>query len=193
MSADHVIWRSVAGTKYCALGPLAGVPKQFQINQGISRADGFPKDARFEMNKRFPKQVALPDSALNAGGLVVVSGRLKDFIEARSPRDIEYLPVSIINHKGRNAGVPYWVLSPLAIVDCIDQGASDLMWNAIDPKSISAANKLVLDVKAIPADLLLFRMKFFEDLVVLRKDVADAIVAEGFTGVHFVRVDQFPE
>ena len=101
MSAQIVVWESQAGSKYCVLGGLLSVPDEYEISKGKSRADGFPDDARFTMDKRFPKQVALSDSLSNLERMVVVSPRLRAFIEATSPPSVEFLPVSIINHKGR--------------------------------------------------------------------------------------------
>lgn len=192
MSKGHVIWQSHPGTKFCVCDGLDGVPEQYQISQGISRAAGFPKDARFAMDRSFPKQVALPDCLSNADDMVVVSAKLEELLAGRGVRSVEYLPVGIVNHKGRRAKEPYFIVNPLVIVDCIDQAASDLQWNAIDPSSIASAGKLALDPARIPADLQLFRPKFMTELVVLRRDLADAVKAGGFTGLRFVEIDEYP-
>lgn len=191
MSARHLVWRTNPGKKYCGLQGLRNVPRQFEINRGISRAHGFPADAHFTMNKAYPKQVAVSDSLENMDDMVVVSAALRDFVETQAPRSLEILPVRIINHKGRDVGQPFWILNPLEIVDCIDQAASKVRFGALDPTEIVTYEKLMLDPSAIPADLLLFRPKFLEGAVMVRRDVADAIVAKGFTGLAFIEIDQF--
>lgn len=193
MSNGFVIWESESGSKFCVADALKNVPDEYEIKRGISRAKGFPKDARFEMDKRFPKQVALPDSLSNLEGMVVVSTRLKEFIEARSPRSVEYLPVALINHKKRDCGQQYHIVNPLAIVDCIDQDDSEIEFNEIDPTLIATVDLLVFKQKAIPKDLLLFRPKYLENAVVVRRDLAEAIKGGKFTGVSFTEIDEYEE
>jgi hypothetical protein len=193
MSTGFVVWESEAGTKFCSLGALRGVTDEYEITRGVSRANGFPSDASFQMNKRFPKQVALADSAHNRARMVVVSEPLKELIEGRTPPSVELLPVRIINHKGRDAGKPYWVVNPLAIVDCIDQTASRIEWNPIDPTMISCCNELVLDEAKIPPELVLFRPKYLETIVLVRQDLADAIEEGDFTGLSFTAIDEYVE
>jgi hypothetical protein len=188
---DYVIWQSVAGSSFCALNVLRGAPEPQQIRRGISRIKDFPDGAFFEMDKRFPKQVALADSLKNMDGLVVVSNSLKEFIAAQSPRDIEFLPIAIRDHQDKDTGAAYWILNPIAIVDCIDQSESTFEWNAIDPTMMSDCEVLVIDPKKIPADLLLLRPKHLEREVLVRKDLADQISAGKFTGLSFMKLSDY--
>ena len=189
--AGLVVWRTDPGLKYCVLGGLLNVPSKARIARGLSGADGFPRDAQFKMTKECPRQVALSDALENFGGMAVVGSALKDFVMAHSPKSVEALPVRVINHKGRDAGAEFWILNPLATVDCIDQGASQVIWNAIDPTQICGFKKFVLTDAAIPPDLLLFRPKFLEQRVIVRRELADAIRAKGFTGLSFAEADTF--
>ncbi|WP_437566357.1 imm11 family protein [Sorangium sp. So ce542] len=193
MNKGFVVWESDAGSKLCAANGLKNVSDEYEITRGVSRAKGFPEDARFEMDKRYPKQVALPDSLSNLEGMVVVSPRLKAFVEARSPRSVEYLPVALINHKDRDCGQQYHIVNPLEIVDCIDQDASKIEFNDIDPTLIAIVKRLVFKQNAIPEDLLLFRPKYLENAVVVRRDLAEAIEGGKFTGVRFTEIDKYRE
>lgn len=188
---DIVIWESNAEGKYCVLGVLQDVDKVYEIKRGVPRADGFPASAHFEMDKRYPRQVKLADSISNLEGMPVVSSRLKALLESRKPPAVELLRVSIINHKGRDAGAEYFIVNPLCVIDCIDKEKSEIKWNAIKPDKISGCLKLVLDLGAAGDDVLLFRPKHLEKIVAVRRDLADAITDGGFTGVNFTEVDDF--
>lgn len=186
-----VVWHSLAGSKYAGLGGLQGVGDEYEIKRGISRVKNFPKDAHFEMDKRFPRQINLADSIVNLDRMIVASTPLKEFIEAKRPRAVEFLPVSIYNHKGRVASGDYFVISPIEVVDCIDKSQSRFKWNAIDPTIMSSCSKLALDLDVIDPELLLFRPKHLASFVLTSAALAAEISAKGFTGVHFLRTDEF--
>lgn len=189
IDAPYVL-RTRAGSKYCGLGNLENVPKAFEIQFGMSRTAGFPADARYSMDQEFKKQVALADALWGVGDRVI-SAKLKTFIEARNPVDVEFLPVSIINHKGKVASADYFILHPVRIVDCIDQKSSTLKWNAIKPDLISSCVKLVLDLAAIPDDVLLWRPRHLEHEIFIQRGLADEMVAAGFTGLRMKEIADY--
>ncbi|MCC6559524.1 MAG: hypothetical protein IT372_41940 [Polyangiaceae bacterium] len=185
------VWRSRAGTKYCTLGGLRGIERVPELKRGESRADGFPADAFFEMSKKFPKQVALADSLSNLDGLAVVSKALKGFLEGESLVGVEFLPVSIRDHKGRVASADYFVVNPTRIVDCIDKDRSDISWNPMDVTRICGCLRFVLDVAAIDADVAMLRPKHLEVCVLVREDLAGEICDRGFTGTNLIKIEEF--
>ncbi len=185
------LWCDRTAGKYCVLDGLHSVPDSHEIQFGISRATGFPHDAHYCMDPEFKKQVALSDNLWGPGGDRVISAKLKDFLAARNPIDVEFLPVSIINHKGKVASADYSILHPLRIVDCIDQKNSAFKWNAIKPDLIGSCSKLVLNLAAIPENLLFWRPRHLEHDVFVQRNLADEIVAAGFTGVRFKEVPDY--
>lgn len=185
------IWKSRAGTKYCTLGGLRGVDRPQEIKRGSSRADGFPDGAFFEMDKKFPKQVALADSVSNMDGMVVVSKPLKDFLATKAFAGVEILPVSIHDHKGRVASSEYFIINPTVILDCIDKSQSQISWNPMDPALICGCLAMVLDAGATGSDVALLRPKHLELIVLIREALASEIDDLGFTGTNFVEVDEF--
>ncbi len=191
MSGDPVVWKWDVGERFCVLTGLKNVDDVYEISKGIPRARGFPKKACFHMDPKFPKYVALADNIDNLDRMLVVSRPLKEFIEERKPPDVEYLPISILNHKGKVASAEYFVVHPTHIVDCIDQKKSTFEWNSIDPAKISAWKKLVLDAKAIDWKHPLLRAKHLEYYVVVHSELAKAIAGAGFTGVRFVPMEKF--
>ena len=191
MAKLPLIWNDHTVSKYCVLHGLQNVDDEYEIKEGISRLQGFPTDAYFEMDKQFKKQVALSDNLSNLDRMAVVSEKLKAFIEAKRPSQVEFLPVIIKNHKGQEIEERYHVMSPLAIVDCIDLKRSEIEWNELDPDAISDVLKLILVPEALDTELLLFRAKHLLARIFVRPDFAEEIRDAGFTGVDFIEIDEF--
>jgi hypothetical protein len=190
-SREYVVWESDPSGTFCTLGPLENVEDEFELKRGVSRGADFPSDASFAMDPAYPKDIQLADNIYNLEGLPVVSKALADFVEAREPKETEFLPVTIINHKGRVASDEYRIINPFGTVDCIDREASDIEWNEIEKDLISSCFGLVLDEGRVDFDRLLFRPRYMPTIVLVRGDLADEIGAQGFTGLRFTPVDEF--
>jgi hypothetical protein len=180
-----LVWDDNPGSKYCGLTALNGVDRQYEIKKGISRLKDFPVDAYFNMDKQYKKQVALSDNLANIEGMPVLSNRLKAFVQARNPSNVEFLTVQIRDHKDKQIKDAYHIMNPMEVVDCIDKDKSRLMWNPIDKDMIAGVYSLVLKIEKINPELLLFRPKYLERRVFVRNDFAEEIRAGGFTGVEF--------
>lgn len=188
---SFVVWEWVAAPGCCSLTNIQNVDRAYELGRGVARSDDFPDDAEFNMDPQHPRSVKLPDQATNLEDLLVVSGRVKGFVETLDLEDVEFLPVRIINHKGRLASDDYWIVNPLTVVDCIDTDASDIEWNKIEPDRISFCDELVLRDDEIPEELRIFRPKHLEDVVLVHEEVGEALAAEGFPGLDIVELDEF--
>ncbi|KFA94395.1 imm11 family protein [Archangium violaceum] len=191
MSKLPLIWEWDVGESFCVLTSLQNVEDEYELAKGVPRAKGFPANACFHMDPKFKKFVALADNISNLGRIIVVSKPLKELIESWKPREVEYLQVSIINHKKKVASDEYFIVNPLRVVDCIDKDKSDITWNKIDSEKISACEQLVLKPRAINSEFPLFRLRHFEHAVMVDRKLAQAILDEGFTGARFEEVDEF--
>jgi hypothetical protein len=184
--SGYLVWRP--GTMIdgiCKLKGLTGVPKSIQINNGVSRLEGWPAEAAAAMDPNFPKDLGLADS-LDGANFVVISGKAKQLIEQESAGKIEFLPMKIINHKGRVASEDYFVVNPLDIVDCIDKDASSVKLNPLNKIMISTCAQLVLKEDVIPAELKVFRTKFWSGMILIRRDLAQKMEQAGLTCMNFI-------
>jgi hypothetical protein len=170
---------------------LQNVPDTYEIGAGVSRTEGFPENALWEMNPEFPKDVRLADNLDNLESMIVVSKRLKEHVEAAGTTAVEFLPVALVNHKGRVASRDYFIINPLHVVDCIDREQSKIEWNGIDPEAICSCFGLVLLADQIDESIRLFRLKHMPKVVMVREDLADSLMRAGFTGLRFVPVEEF--
>lgn len=189
--SNYVILDITSGTKFCTLQQIDNISeKNAEIKRG-AKAKNWPADVRFHMDPNFPKQIQLPDWVKCLHDYLVVSKPLKEAIAEEAPADVEYLPISIIDHKGKVASSDYFVLNPFTLQDCIDQQASKIKWNPIDKSKIMSCPKLVIDESRIAPGAKIFRLKHFTGLVVLARDLAESLDAAGFKGADFEEIDEF--
>ncbi len=188
---DYVIWDVDMPPGYCVCMGLDGFDEGYKINYGQPVGeDAFPDTAFFTMSRDFPKDIQLADNVKNTGK-ILVSEALKTALTSMVEGEVEYLPVKIINHKGRVASDAYFVVNVLDFCDALDQEKSDIVWNSINPNLISACYEIVLHEDRIPLTLAMFRLKYFPTKVIVRRDVAERLEEEGFTGLRFIEIADY--
>jgi hypothetical protein len=189
--SNFLVWESDVDPPFCTLTTIGGVERDWELQRGVSRRKGFPADAEFSMNPDFPRDRKLADNIPNGSQLVVVSRAVKETVEAAQPPKVEYLPVRIIDHKGRLAADDYLIVNPFDPQECIDLERSDLMWNAIEPDLICGCYKLVLDETKIAEGTKIFMAKHLPATVFIHRELADTLTDAGFSGVDFVELDEY--
>ncbi|GAA5182354.1 hypothetical protein GCM10025771_31450 [Niveibacterium umoris] len=191
--SNYVIWKYASYPAGCVLQDISGFEDTYKLKNGTPLTGQFPRGVSLHMNPDFPDDLALGDSLLNSDMIVVGSARLKDFLIARAIPNLEFLPVAIVDHKGRLASEDYFIVHPTVPVDCLDRKASAYEEDILDPDSIGFISKLVLDEAAIPPDRQIFSMAGYWDLTFARRDLAEALIAAGFTGIRFIEPSEHPE
>jgi hypothetical protein len=192
MSDHYVIWNYKSEPHAAVLKKLAGLEKAFRLQNGTHLQDVFPGDVAYHMHPDFPNDIALVDNMLNLDKVIVASPRLAKAIKGRKPSHVEYLPLAIIDHKGRAASKDYFIIHPVDLVDCIDRERSVFKEGVILPGSIESFERLVLDESRIPADRQLFKLRGFREITLVRSDLADALGAGKFTGLTWQRIRDYP-
>ena len=177
---------------YCALEDLEGIEDIQAVRQGASLAGNPPDQLSMSMNAEEPRNTVLPDYVDNIKELVIVSPRLKQFLEAQEVSHVEYYPLEIIDHKGKVASNEYFLAHLIDPVDCIDADASDVDWinEGLPTMRILGLESLVLDPARIPEGRKLFFPKFYSNYPILHRDLAEAMEKEGFTNIDIVPLDE---
>lgn len=177
---------------YCTLDDLEGFENDWVVDQGGSLADNPPDQLSMSMYEEEPRNTVLPDYVQNMDCLMIVSPRLKSFLEAQDVSNIEYYPLEIIDHKGKVASNEYFIAHLVDHVDCIDADASGAVWvnEGLDTQRINRLKSLVLDVTKIQPHRRLFFPKYYNEYPVIHRDLAEAIKKEGFTNIEIVPIDE---
>jgi hypothetical protein len=186
MSDRFLIWDSNYVEGFCALNEPEGFDGYRLLMDGVRVSDKWPTTVVLRMDPDHPKDIKLADN-VHAGGNLIVSSRLKgELASLVGSSSVEFLPISIMNHKGRVASKDYFLVNPVDTIDCIDTKASEVKWNKINPNMISRCKKLVLDEKSIPASATMFRPKFWSYLILIKRSVAASLVECAMTGLSFI-------
>jgi hypothetical protein len=192
MKGSYVIWQYESVDGACALGELRGLEKTFRLNNGTPLAAQWPAEVAFHMHPDYPNDILLVDNVLNGDMVIVASKRLQECVRGHAPPDVEYLPVSIVDHKGRVASADYAIIHPVNPVDCVDKGNSVFDVSLINPKKIDTFKKLVLDETKIPPARSFFRLLGFWRITLVRQDLAKAIDAMGLSGLSWLDIEDYP-
>lgn len=186
----HLIWKSVKKPGVCTLLAPHGLTDPWELERGISRAAGWSPDAYCKMNDRYPKDIALADN-MHATGLTVVSRAMKEFLLGADVKDVEFLPLTIINHKGKVAAADYSIVNPIGVIDCIDTKASGATWNDLEPDLMLGCDSLMIQAKKVPATATVFRPKYMPTIILVEGDLTKRMAAAGFSGLNFKKPESF--
>jgi hypothetical protein len=170
---------------------VRGVEDDFRLEQGIPLTKGWPADAHLRMDDDFPKDVLLEDVLFTGSSPLVASARLRDLLVAQKVPCVEYLPVTLLNHKGRKEKAPYFIVNCLALQNCIDLERTKVRCNEINPDIYSRVRSLTLDPRRVAPELLLFRLQGYPFIDVYRDALAAKVAAAELTGVEFVKTEEW--
>lgn len=192
MAPPVLIWGVGPVRHACSLGPIVGLENPYSLYLGAPIAATFPDDAHLAMDPDLPYDTRLTDNLANLDLQIIVSTRLKDQLEALRLPNVEYLPVAIRNHKNRSAGT-YFVVHPLAPVDCLDLPRCGATFGAVDKDHILDLERLAIDPNRLDPRRPLFRPKAYYQVTLVTRELASALSAGGFTGLRWIEVDDYPE
>ncbi len=183
---DYVIWTWLPNVKYAAaLGGFVDFENSHLFRQGHLFAGTFPPEAKMAFDLDHPRETVLTDNLINPNRVLVVSERLRDFLAKRELKAVEYLPIPILDHKKNLLAEKYFIAHTVDNVDCLDVAASKAKFSPLLKTRVSGVEKLILDPNRADPERQLFRIKNFADEALVRRDLADAISAAGFTSVGF--------
>lgn len=193
LSKDFVIWGASQVAHAAIMRDLKGFDDEFGLTIGKPLLEGFPTDVEFHMDPDFPKDIVLADNVENENMVVLVSEAVHRFLLAQNLSRVEFLPVTIVNHKGRPASTGHVIVNAVEPVDAIDLGRSELEMSEISEGYIDTVDKLVLEPQRIPADRHLFRLKGLRRAMVVRRSLAEAIDQQGFKGFGWIEIADYPD
>ena len=188
-SPNYLRWVDDNATPFtCEVGEFKGFDDDdvSAMWKGKSLKDKFDANAEFRMDPDYPDNTVLAETLNNIQSLIIGSERLKQFLEEQNIRDIEYLPVTIRDHKGKKAA-RYYVTNPLVVLDCINHKASGSVFGRTNPNRVRRLRNLVLLEDKLKPDVSIFRTLNYPDAILVREDLAKAI-GKNFPGIKFKKL-----
>jgi len=189
----YLIAKTVRPKGVCALGSVENVPQREDLSFGVSYLARWPEDVQFTMDEDMPKDIRLADSLDNISMLLVVSEKLKQALEGIPGALVgsEMLPVKLINHKGRAEKAPYFIIHQVDHPACLDEAKSEGKRSSLNPKRFQFLSKMVLDPAKLDPKRMLFRVSQFNELPLVREDLAAKLKEAQLTGLEFHDIEGY--
>jgi len=151
-----------------------------QFTEGVRCRDTYPATARIGMDPEWPA-IQLGGVVANTSRILVVHEALKTLIQAAmKPQDeIEFMPLMILNHKGRVSSQAYFIVNPIGTLDCLDQKRSKFVYTSIG--ELFRVEKYVLDSTKIAWEPAIFRPKEEPGEYIINGKITTAFKDSGFT------------
>ncbi|HVE86926.1 MAG TPA: DUF1629 domain-containing protein [Myxococcales bacterium] len=156
---------------------------------GEPLAKKFPKNATANFDDHYPDRRTLMDFLDNSMERVIASGKVKDILDGLKVKQIEWLPVTVKDHKGKALPDPYFVMNPLGGQDAIDMEKSDVIMDNLIEGDVSRIKKLVLNTKAIDKDAKVFRMNHRRHVILVDDEVHKAFKKAELTGCRMFKAE----
>ena len=191
MTMNYVAWVHKIIPNACSLYHFEGFDKSYLLSEGIKVADQYPKGVYFDMHPERPHDILLVDSLFNTDSELVISESLVNFLTDKKLTNLEFLPVKIMDHKGKYIDEKYFIMNVLDHQNCLDTDASDAEISMIDNKTIESVEQIVLIEDNVDDSFDIFRMTGFPAATLIKECLAKEIEDIGFTGIEFIPLDEF--
>jgi len=170
---------------------LEGFDRDYDLENGVPLLAEVPSGASFRMSADFPRQIALYDFLPNVNDVLVASEQVRTLFESERVKHVEYLPVQIVNHKGRKVKEKYFILNPFPLVDCADGKKTKFVRNALNKEKWEEVKNLTIEEKRVPADYQLFGVEHITGLRLIRRALAEKMKAAGVRGFDTVELSAY--
>ncbi|MBU8899860.1 hypothetical protein KRR26_30040 [Corallococcus sp. M34] len=151
------------------------------IAAGEPIADSYPVEVKVQSSEE-RTGIQLSSVLGNSFNYLIVSSAMKEIIAQYTPQTtIEYLPFTLVDHRGRIRSQDYFFINPLTSVDGLDTRASDIKYHRSG--AIVGIRKLVLAAEKLKDVPGLFRLQQARQHYVVNELLAHALQSQGFTNM----------
>lgn len=158
------------------------------LSEGEPIGDQYPEDARIYLQRQHPG-IRLTTLFGNTLCFLIVHASMKDVLLEHVKTSIEALPFTLYNHKKRVHSREYWIINPLAIVNCVDKEHSDITYFDKDPTKVVGVRKLVFDARKLEGQPALFRVPEARTKYFVKDDLAVALTERPFTNLVATEIE----
>lgn len=191
MGRDFMIWDWSPVKHAVRLDDMENFVELQHFVLGKSLVGRFPENVQFRMARDRPRDTILTDYLVNVDSLLVISERLRDFLEQRKVKCVEYLPVAILDHKGKPVASKYFIAHTVDDLDCLDVARAQPLYSEIRKASITLVKHMAFDEARIDPERELFQVKNLDGFTFAARELADAITAARFTGIKWLPIADY--
>lgn len=180
----HYLLAASADPDLCVLDRFPSIREYlWHATAGVPVGQALPGPVSLPMSRRMGGK-ALADLVPNTLGLLVLSDRAASWFRERVTAPIEYLPLLIVDHKGRPVSARFWIANALGRVACVDRRASRYEESALAPGEFFGVEQLVLDPARVDPARDLFRIPEMPRLILVTNALAAALRDAALRGVE---------
>jgi len=148
--------------RFCALHQQPGSLKNMALPSRGRSVVGLADDLRDYAMSKEAKGLQVADVIRNTFGYLMVTERMKELFEVHGHGgQIEYVRFRVLNHKGRLAADPCFIVNVLGTVDCADRASSKGLETPVYKGELFMADRLVLVESRIPKGVNAFRASLY--------------------------------
>ncbi len=158
-------------------------PKSYKFQDGVSLINAFPPvgEAQMCFDDAYPDSTKLYDFVDNLSSVFIVSHKVKRIIEELDIESVEFLQLTLFDHKMNPANKEYYIMNLVGGIDCIDMDKSEYKMNRLVKGRIKFLDKLVLDESKIPTEAKIFRLSAKPNEYIIHDDVRKTFEQNGIT------------
>lgn len=163
-------------------------PQSFEFARGEPVASEVAAGATVRFSDRYPGR-QLRDFQQNTLSAVIASAHARAVIQSLEIGPVEFIPVAVLDHRGKVAASDYAIVNLLGCQPAIDMKKSALSMSTLIPTRVARIKRLVLDREAISEDAKMFRCEHALRTFIIREDVKEAFEAARLTGFKAADAD----
>jgi hypothetical protein len=159
------------------------------LTQGEPLREKLPAGARLSFSENYAQLRKLYDFVANTLLTLLVSEKVKNVLEGLEATNCEFIPITLLNHKGKVASTSHYLLNILGSEDAIDMEKSVCVMGSLEKEQILGIRKLVLKHDGISPGAHIFRAKTKMDEYFISQKLHEAFQREGITGYRTIPAD----
>ena len=121
----------------------------------------------------------------------IVSKRLKEFLDNENLINNGFIPATIVNETNRIIAKSYFVAHQTIHQNCINMEKSIFDRDPRKYNSIISVDHLVVDESLIDSRVKLFRLKYYPNILIVNRKLANKIKKLKFTGIEFEEIENY--
>jgi hypothetical protein len=159
------------------------IPNEWELTEGVPIKHSVPESTTFKLSPK--RGDMLCDFVPNLSRVLILSEPAIRLLQAEGLTGdelIEYLPIILLDKRGRPTRTRYYLVNPLLKVDCMDVEASEVL-RATATGEILHVERLKIHEDKVPPDAKLFRLGECTEVILIRSDLLQRIQEAGLTGL----------
>lgn len=169
---------------------LLNIENKLSLLMGDSLASDMPENLQFSADPDYPNDLLMLDSFGNTESIIPISPKLKHFLENKAIPNLEFIPVDMLDHKGRVLE-QYYLLHSIEVIDAIDKTQTELEIDDLNDEMYESVEDLTLLDESIPQEIQIFRIKGLYNAICVSQSLAKEIDDNGFTGIYWQDISDY--